>query len=56
MNARTWELVERLRDWLDAESPVAGGTAKARSQVVRAVVISAALLAAVAEPGRSLPR
>lgn len=56
MDARTWELVERLRDWLDAESPAADDTAKARSQVVRAVVISAALLAAVAERGRRLPR
>jgi NTP pyrophosphatase (non-canonical NTP hydrolase) len=29
MDRSTWDLIERLRDWLDAESPVTGGTAKA---------------------------
>ncbi|MEU1273554.1 MazG-like family protein [Streptomyces sp. NPDC005799] len=28
MEASTWDLVERLRDWLDAESPVTGDMAK----------------------------
>lgn len=32
MDARAWELVERLRDWLDAESPVTADAAKARSR------------------------
>ncbi|MEH0579162.1 MULTISPECIES: MazG-like family protein [Streptomyces] len=28
MDGATWDLVERLRDWLDAESPVTGDMAK----------------------------
>ncbi|MFI9155733.1 MazG-like family protein [Streptomyces sp. NPDC053367] len=29
MDKHAWDLIERLRDWLDSESPVTGDTAKA---------------------------